>query len=148
MAKALELFAAQKSKPKPKANLSKPLNATGLHTEFYSAYTDVWTDEMAPVSNSTRLGQLNHLLKYLRETAKLTDTEIVEATRNMVLRWDAFLAYMQKHGGPKIVQTSRPSISALVSYRDKVVNFWRTPEAEANAPPEPQYFIKPAKVFK
>lgn len=131
MAKLADL-APTALKPKRKPDLSKPLKAEGLYAAFVAAYNEAFPDEMAPTSNSTRLGQATTLITYLRTKAGLSDAEIIETVEKFVREWAAFVPYLAKHGGPKIIQT-RPSIASLTSFRDKAVNFRKHQAEEAAA---------------
>lgn len=133
-----EIMASLAIKQAPKADLSKPLKPLSLHYEFVRAWAEAYPGEMAPPSSGMHLGQLKHLLAWLR-SQKIGDAEIVAIVHTAVTRWADFTGYVATHGGPKMNQT-RPSPSALLTFRDKAVNFKRAPAA-ASADGD-QYVLK------
>lgn len=128
MPTAEEVIASLKAKRPPSADLQKPLKATPLHHEFGRAWIETYPGEAFAPATAKRLGQLTNLISYLR-TQQAGDAEIIAMVHGATKRWPDFVAYVAKHGGPKLSEV-RPSIAAMLTHRDKLANFHRAPAAE------------------
>lgn len=142
---AAEVFASLKGKRPPAADPSKPLTPTALHYEFGRAWLDTYPGEATVPNTARRLGQNKNLITYLREQ-KASDPEIIAMVHKATKEWPGFVAFIAARGGPKLAEV-RPSLVAMLTHRDKLVNFYRAPNATTDIPPELVMIdgIKPVK---
>ena len=127
MPTAEEVLASLKGKKPPSADLNRPLKATALHHEFGRAWIETYPGEAFSPPTAKRLGQLTNLIAYLR-TQSAADAEIIAMLHGATKRWPAFVSFVAARGGPKLSEV-RPNVAALLSQRDKLVNFHRAPAA-------------------
>lgn len=127
MPTAEDVIASLRAKKPPAANLKQPLKPTALYHEFGRAWIETFPGEAFSPNTARRLGQLKNLIAYLR-TQKAEDAEIVAMVHGATKRWPDFVTFVAKHGGPKLAEV-RPSVAAMLTHRDKLVNFHRAPAA-------------------
>lgn len=143
MPSAEDVIASLRAKKPPSADLNRPLKPTALHHEFGRAWIETYPGEAFAPTTARRLGQIKNLIDYLR-TQKAEDAEIIAIVHSATRRWNDFVAFVAKHGGPKLSEV-RPNIAAMLTHRDKLVNFHRAPaapEAETDWGPDG---LKPVK---
>ena len=122
------MLASIRAKKPPAAALDRPLKPQPLYHEFSRAWIETFPGEAAAPATGTRLGQLKNLLAYLR-TQDASDAEIIAMVHGATKRWPDFVSFVAKRGGPKLAEV-RPSIAAMLTHRDKLLNFHRAPAAE------------------
>ncbi len=144
MPTADEVMASLKAKKPPQADLSKPLKAQALHHEFARAWIETYPGEAVAPATARRFGQMKNLIAYLR-TQHAADAEIVAMVRKATTQWPDFVSFVAARGGPKLSE-ARPSVAAMLTHRDKLVNYQRAPNApeEAAIVEEPDH-LKPIK---
>lgn len=136
MPTADELLKAYKAKATNPTDPTKPLKPMNLYYAARTAWVETYQGEAMEAGSDKVLGQLKHLIAYLREHG-LKDIQIVAAVTKGVRNWGAYTKFVADRTG-FVFKGTRPSVANLLYKRDELLNFYRNKPATNETATAPQ----------